>query len=117
MKKINLGDSLLKVLISDSASPVPLALVDEEYWVYLSRYRGESGPRVNARDLFCLVIEGEMEVRSGDETLSLEKGEAFLAEAGVAWSVSAEASGATAIHFECRSQETAGVEEENLEVM
>jgi mannose-6-phosphate isomerase-like protein (cupin superfamily) len=108
MEKINLGERLFRALGSKPSAPTPVALVDDDYWVYIVRYQGECGTQQNEKDMFCLLLEGTLEVEMEDEHLSLEKGEAFLAKGGTRWRPVAEGRGAVALQFESRRKRSFG---------
>jgi hypothetical protein len=54
--------------------------------------------------MFCLLLEGEIEIEMEDEHLSFEKGEAFLAKGGTRWRPVAKGRGAVALQFESRQK-------------
>ena len=108
MAKINLGEKLFRALGSKPSAPMPVALVDDDYWVYIARYQGECGTQQNEKDMFCLILEGTLEVEMEDENLSLEQGEAFLAKGGTPWRPVAVGRGAVALQFESRRKRAFG---------
>ncbi len=104
---------------SKPSAPTPVALVDDDYWVYLARYQGECGAQQNETDMFCLLLEGTLEIEMEGEQLSLEKGEAFLAKGGTRWRPVAKGrGGAVALQFESRRKRSFGeADATDLDVM
>jgi hypothetical protein len=112
MERIHLGEKVLKSLTGKRSAPVPLGFVDEDYWAYLARYSGQYAARQSSGDLLALVLEGHLDVESGEIVESFEMGEGFLMRAGVSWTPQPGEKGAVVLQFEARDLEMRGGEPE-----